>query len=244
MSYTETLAALAVAAQKQGKAETATAEKATAHAPFAIAAIIDGEKSIDGWIADACTTADVKSKKGHKNAAALREGGFGGLYNMATALKWIVDNREEFPAIDCVADMFLRRDTTGDMRRNYLVSVKAMLPAEARLADIETVAVAYDAIEDEEGKATESAAYWKAVEAPSTFAAFMADCKAVAAKPKADAFTVAIDKVVKSLGTMELEELVARQAQLVELLAALKGAETRLSPEAETETEVELSQAA
>lgn len=237
--YNTTLAALAVAAAKQGKAETATAEKATAHAPFAIAAIFDGEKTVEAWTTDACTTAEVKSKKGHKNAAALREGGYGGLYNMAIALKWLTDNREEYPAINGVADMFLRRDTSGDMRRNYLVASRAMLPAEARIADIEAVAAAYDAKDDDDGKATEAEAYWKAVEAPVTFAAFMADCKAVAKAPKADAFTTALDKVVKSLGEMELEELAKRQDELLTLLAAIKGAEMRLTAESEGEGEGE-----
>ena len=233
MTYTTTLEALAAAASKATKAENICNEKATAHAPFALLAMIDDGKSVEAWVTDACTIAEVKSKKGKKNTAALREGGFNGLYNMAQSLKWIEDNVAEFPAIEGLAYMFCKVDATGDLRRDYLISKAIMLPAEARLADIDTVAEAYNVATvgaKAEAEATvHAAAYWKAVNAPDTFAAFMKAAKE-AAKVEKDAFAEAVKRMVAAIAEMELEAIVSRQPELETLYAAIKGAQERLAP--------------
>ena len=241
MSYQDTLNALVSASATATKAENKCNESATAHAPHAILAILSGEKSLEAWIIDACDAASVKSGKGKKNAAALREGGYGGLYNMAVALKWFDDNRQDSEGdetlIVSIAYDFCRVDVSGNLARDYMIASKAMLPAEARVTDTDTVKALYEQAEGD--KESHAMAYWKAIEAPATFAAFMKDCKAAMAAPKGDAFTNAIDKVIATLGKLELAELQERQAKLAELLAAIGGASKRLEESAATDSEGE-----
>lgn len=246
MSFTETLAALAIAANKADKATATANDKATAHAPFALAAIMfEASMSVEKWVDAACDAANARSAKGKRNTAALRENGYGGLYNMAQALKWIEDQRENemvFVQIEALAYMFCKVDQTGNLRRDYLIGEGIMLPAEAKLADIDTVVTAYDEAPDND-KAGHADAYWKAVGAPTSFAAFFKAAKECA-KVKGDAFADKVNRTIDAIAKLDLEELKARQTELSALMAALKGASDRLESEAETVTAEPMAQAA
>lgn len=232
MTYTDTLTALATAAAKAAKAETTTAEKTTAHAPFALDAILTASVDFDAvgqWIADACKAADLKSAKGKRNLQALRP--HGGLYNLANSLKWFADNREEYPAIDAIAYAFCKVDEYGDLSRDFLIE-QGVLPAEAKAMGVDEAQAAYAEIDDDSAKAVHAAAYWKAIKAPMTFAAFMADCKAYVNGIKAenrDAFGDKIASVIDTLGKIELSELRERQTALAALMEAIEKASDKIA---------------
>lgn len=232
-NYTETLNALATAAAKAAKAEGVTNDKTTAHAPFALDLILSANVDFDAvgnWIGDACKAANLKSAKGKRNLQALRP--HGGLYNLANSLKWFADNREEYPAIDAIAYAFCRNDIYGDMRRDYLVASKAMLPAEANASDVDGIAQAYHAIEDDKGKAKNEDAYWVAIKAPSTFAAFMKECKAYVRECKAqtaDKFADKVARMVEAIDDLELAELRKRQTELLALMTAIEKASEKIA---------------
>jgi len=240
--FNTTLASLATAAKKAGEAENKVAEKATAHAPFALEAMLSGTMSLEGWINAACDAAGVKSTKGKRNAAALREKGFGGLYNMATALKWVDDDRRRETenqttgniAVDILAYQFCRIDWNGDVARDYLVS-KGELPAVAKGMDAETAIATAAETGEESERLQHSVDYHVAIKAPSTFAAFLKAAKA-ACKVEST-FADRLEKMATKIAELEAGDIAASQAALAKLSDAIATAVASLAT-AETEAEV------
>lgn len=233
--FNDTLTEMVKAAESGRKADKTTQAKATAHGPAALARIFgygDIERlSVDGWIKAACIAAGVRSKSGKHVLQAFRQNGLNGLHNLANDLKWLDDNAEEYACIPVLMDAFMRHDPNGDVMRNYLISAKAMLPAEAKAETLEAVQAAYDAIEDAEGKELEEEAYWKAIEAPTTWGGFMAACrKAVKdAKPDSDKVGKAIATFTATVKDMSIEDIAARQDELLAAFAAIEAAVEMLS---------------
>lgn len=228
--FATTLAALATAANKASKAEATVAEKATAHAPFALSAILSEETSLEGWINQACDVAGVKSKKGKRNAAALREGGFGGLYNMAQSLKWIDDNRSREDsgnvAVDVLCYQFCRIDWNGDVARDYLVS-KGELPAVAKAMTAEEAIETAATIGSEEERSQHSEDYHVAIKAPTTFAALMKEAKAACRTETT--FADKLESMASKIGELELADITANLAALDKLTAAIADATAKLA---------------
>lgn len=238
-SFDETLSALVVAAAKADKATATVADKATAHGPFALAAMYDSGEiermSIDAWIAKACDAAGVKSRKGKRNAQALRDGGYTGLYNLAVDLKWIDDNASDVPAIvDCI-DEFCQWDRDGSMRRNYLIAGKHMLPAIAMLSSVEDVIDAYDAIDDVEGKDVDKAGYYKAISAPTSWAALMTAARQAYkdAQPETDTIGKKLEAATKLLSEFALVDVKAYGEAIVSLQNAINSCTALLVAEVE-----------
>lgn len=237
--FTETLKSLAKQSKSADEQNKAVAERATAHAPYAIAAIFgygddDYRLSIDGWIAaacDACGEAGIRSAKGKRNAAALREHGYTGLYNLAVSLKWLDDSLAEHgDALRTLfIEPFLRHDPDMQAARLYLFRSKDLTAIEAETADVETIRVMYEAAEGDKDK--HETAFWKDAGRPETFAALIRDCKAHIAKMNAAGKDKAAEKIaafVKFIGDMELAEIASHETAMADVLAALDKAKARL----------------
>lgn len=239
VDFTETLKALAKQSKSADEQNKAVAERATAHAPYALSAIFgygedDYRLSIDGWIAaacDACGDAGIRSAKGKRNAAALREHGYTGLYNLAVSLKWLDDNMAEHGEAlrSLFIEPFLRHDPNLDAARLFLFRSRDLTALEAETADIETIRVMYDAAEGDKEK--HETAYWKDAGRPETFAALIRECKAHIAKMNAAGKDKAAEKLAafaKFIGDMELAEIAAHETGIADALVAIDKAKARL----------------
>ena len=238
--FTDTLNALVNASDGERKARDKATTVAGEHGPHAVAAIFgygDSEfrVSVDGW----CHLAAKAAGLAKSTRRDMKKAGQSALVNMADALAFIdksLDAKDDdnetllYPGVRSFIDAYMRYDRNGDMRRDYLIASRTMLPAEATMADLETVISAYDAIDDDDGKAERAEIYWRSYDAPNTFyglrdaiVAYVEKCK-----PKADKAAKRFADFTAFITELSAEDIAKYQDAILAVMVVIEKASAKL----------------